>query len=41
VEKVIEDNLPSVEIAFTDLKIAWSESILAEEKIIKILNKYI
>jgi type I restriction enzyme M protein len=41
VEKVIEDNLPSVEVALADLKTAWSESIQAEEKFIKILKNYI
>lgn len=32
VEKVIEDNLPSVEVALADLKHAWDESLKAEEK---------
>ncbi len=32
VEKVIEDNLPSVEEALADLKKAWRESLEAEEK---------
>lgn len=41
VEKVIEDNLPSVEIALADLKTAWNESIQAEEKFKKILNQFI
>ncbi|KGL59886.1 hypothetical protein OAP87_07080 [Flavobacteriaceae bacterium] len=29
VEKIIEDNLPSVEEVLTDLKSAWSESLKA------------
>ena len=32
VEKIIEDNLPSVEEALTDLKSAWEESLKAEKK---------
>ena len=39
VEKIIEDNLPSVEEALTDLKSAWSESQQAEEKFKMILKK--
>lgn len=41
VGKVIEDNLPSVEVALADLKIAWSESRQAEDKFREILNNYI
>jgi len=41
VEKVIEDNLPSVEEALADLKTAWNESLQAEEKFKEILKKYI
>jgi type I restriction enzyme M protein len=41
VEKVIEDNLPSVEEALLDLKMAWDESLKAEEKFIAILKKII
>lgn len=41
VEKIIEDNLPSVEVALSDLKTAWIESIEAEEKFKEILNKFI
>lgn len=41
VEKVIEDNLPTVEEAITDLKKAWTESLEAEEKFKKILNTFI
>ena len=40
VEKIIEDNLPSVEEALTDLKSAWIESLEAEEKFKKILKDY-
>jgi len=41
VEKNIEDNLPSVEVALADLKTAWEESLKAEEKFKKILNQFI
>lgn len=41
VEKVIEDNLPSVEEALVDLKAAWEESLKAEEKFKKILKEFI
>jgi len=41
VEKVIEDNLPSVEEALTDLKKAWEKSQQAEEKFKTILKKFI
>lgn len=41
VEKVIEDNLPSVEEALADLKKAWQESLEAEEKFKRILKKFI
>lgn len=41
VEKIIEDNLPSVEIALADLKTAWSASLKAEEKFIKIYKQFI
>jgi type I restriction enzyme M protein len=41
VEKVIEDNLPSVEEALTDLKRAWVESQKAEEKFKTILKEFI
>jgi type I restriction enzyme M protein len=40
IEKIIEDNLPSVEEALVDLKSAWEESQNAEEKFKKILNQY-
>src|SRR5690554_5253376 len=41
VEKIIEDNLPSVEEAMADLKTAWEESLKAEEKFKTILKKFI
>ena len=41
VEKVIEDNLPSVEVALADLKKSWNESLEAEEKFKKILKEFI
>tara|TARA_R100000789_G_C2928770_1_gene128527 strand:- start:67 stop:582 length:516 start_codon:yes stop_codon:yes gene_type:complete len=41
VEKIIEDNLPSVEEALADLKEAWNESLEAEKKFKNVLNKFI
>lgn len=41
VEKIIEDNLPSVEEALSDLKTAWKESLEAEEKFKNILNQFL
>ena len=41
VEKIIEDNLPSVEEALTDLKSAWIESQQAEEKFKTILKEFL
>jgi type I restriction enzyme M protein len=41
VEKIIEDNLPSVEEALADLKKAWEESQKAEEKFRSILKDFI
>ena len=41
VEKIIEDNLPSVEEALADLKKAWEESLEAEEKFKSILKSFI
>lgn len=41
VEKIIEDNLPSVEEALSDLKIAWQASLQAEEKFKKILQTFL
>lgn len=40
VEKIIEDNLPSVEEALSDLKTAWNESLQAEERFKKILKQF-
>ncbi|MBT5106991.1 MAG: SAM-dependent DNA methyltransferase [Porticoccaceae bacterium] len=41
VEKIIEDNLPSVEEAMENLKQAWQASQEAEERFKSILNKFI
>jgi type I restriction enzyme M protein len=41
VEKIIEDNLPSVEEALSDLKIAWQASLQAEEKFKTILQGFV
>ena len=41
VEKIIEDNLPSVEEAMVDLKIAWDESLKAEEKFKAVLARFV
>jgi type I restriction enzyme M protein len=41
VEKIIEDNLPSVEEALADLKTAWEASQKAEEKFKTILKEFI
>ncbi len=41
VEKIIEDNLPGVEEAMSDLKKAWEESLKAEERFKDILSKFI
>ena len=41
VDKIIEDNLPSVEEALSDLKSAWEESQMAEEKFKKILSSFL
>lgn len=40
VEKIIEDNLPTVEEALKDLKHAWEECQIAEEKFINIFNNF-
>jgi type I restriction enzyme M protein len=40
VEKIIEDNLPSVEEALTDLKSAWNESLKVEKKFKAILKNH-
>ncbi|RKS53906.1 type I restriction enzyme M protein [Gillisia mitskevichiae] len=41
VEKIIEDNLPSVDEALADLKEAWNESLIAEEKFKTILKEFL
>lgn len=41
VEKIIEDNLPTVEEAMADLKKAWEESLRAEEKFKKLLERFV
>ena len=41
VEKIIEDNLPSVEEALSDLKIAWNESLESEQKFKDLLKEFI
>ncbi|MCP5246575.1 MAG: SAM-dependent DNA methyltransferase [Burkholderiales bacterium] len=41
VEKIIEDNLPSVDEALDDLKAAWQASLQAEEKFKAILDGFI
>ena len=41
VEKIIEDNLPSVEEALSDLKDAWQDSLKAEEKFKTILKGFL
>ena len=41
VEKIIEDNLPSVEEAMADLKQAWQESLEAEEKFKAVLKGFL
>lgn len=41
VEKIIEDNLPSVTEALSDLKTAWNESLKAEEKFKTILKEFL
>jgi len=41
VEKIIEDNLPPVDVALADLKKAWDESLKAEQKFKKVLKEFI
>ena len=41
VEKIIEDNLPSVEEALSELKGAWSDSLKAEQNFKIILKEFI
>lgn len=40
VEKIIEDNLPSVDEALVDLKKAWKETQDAEERFLTLLKKF-
>jgi type I restriction enzyme M protein len=39
-EKIVEDNLSSVDVALAELKEAWSKSLIAEEKFKSILQNY-
>jgi len=41
VEKIIDDNLPSADEALSDLKIAWNDSLEAENKFKELLNEFI
>ncbi len=41
VEKIIEDNLPTVEEAMNELKTAWDESLKAEEKFKQVLARFV
>jgi type I restriction enzyme M protein len=41
VEKIIEDNLPSVEEAMADLKVAWQASLEAEKKFKQVLKGFL
>ncbi|MCT4203895.1 SAM-dependent DNA methyltransferase [Elizabethkingia anophelis] len=41
IDKIIEDNLPSVEEAMEQLKAAWQESQKAEEKFKEMLSRYL
>jgi type I restriction enzyme M protein len=41
VQKIIEDNLPSVEEAMSDLKQAWQVSLDAEDKFKQVLARFI
>jgi type I restriction enzyme M protein len=41
VEKIIEDNLPSVEEAMADLKTAWQASLEAEDKFKQVLKGFL
>jgi type I restriction enzyme M protein len=40
IEKIIEDNLPSVEEALKNLKVAWEDCQKAEEKFLRIKEKF-
>jgi type I restriction enzyme M protein len=41
VEKIIEDTLPTVEVALAELKLAWEESLAAEKKFTTILARFL
>jgi len=41
VEKIIEDNLPSVEEALSDLKMAWNKSLETEKKFKDLLKEFV
>jgi len=41
VDKIIEDNLPSVEEAMADLKTAWNDSLKAEKRFKTILKRFL
>ena len=41
VEKIIEDNLPSLEEALSNLKIAWNESLKVENKFKNLLKEFV
>jgi len=41
IEKIIEDNLPSVEVALSNLKTAWDASLQAEKNFKTILKEFI
>ncbi|MGO1597085.1 MAG: N-6 DNA methylase [Sphingobacterium sp.] len=41
IEKIIQDDLPTVDEALTDLKNAWEESLKAQEKFKKILTQFL
>ena len=40
-EKIIEDNLPSVEEALSDLKLAWNNSLESQKKFNDLLKEFI
>ena len=41
VEKIIENDLPSVEEALSDLKMAWNESLESEKKFKDLLKEFV
>jgi type I restriction enzyme M protein len=40
VEKIIEDNLPSADVSFSNLKIIWNEKLKSEKKFLNLLNEF-